>query len=195
MIESKGQMRIGQQVVISHFAFRPPLVVTAELEQEGCFIFPIRTSGTIYRPASRQAVDVQQGILMRCGQYVNKWQGIQREQAEVVVIRLFPKLIEEMLQGELGQRLCGGGLPSKHSTAIVQLDLLLQRFLDSLLFYFQHPKLVNDELVTLKIKELIMLLLNTNQPNPVSDLLASLFHPAKHDLRQIVETRDIHRSH
>ncbi|PRX54002.1 AraC-like DNA-binding protein [Flagellimonas meridianipacifica] len=187
MILKQRHLELGGKAVISHFTFSPPLVAASDLDNSACFIFPINTKGSLYRADGKTKVDESQGVLMKCGTYVNKWYGTAEDKvAEVVILRLHPEVMQSILQSEVATRL-DVFEASKKTNAVVDLDELLKKYLDSLFFYFDNQELATEELVALKIKELTLLLINSRNPNPILELLSSLFNRESHTLHEIVD--------
>ena len=54
---------------------------------------------------------------------------------------------------------------------------VITHFIQSLDFYFENPNLVTDDLLKLKIKELILLLLQTDNAENIITLFSHLFNP------------------
>ena len=190
MLKDKRQIFIGSDPVISHFNFTPPLVASAELKSEACFIFPINVKGNIYRVDGKKSVEATEGILMRCGNYINKWEAIDKDKdAEVVIIRLMPNILDKIIDEDLQNTIKKNFNKNSTTTSsiVVELDIMLNKYLESLLFYFDNPQIVSEEIALLKIKELSLLLLNSKTPNPVKDLFFSLFEPLKFSLQKIVD--------
>jgi len=187
MIYEQRHMELDGVKVISHFTFTPPLVASSNLHDQGCFIFPIHTEGKIYRRDGKKEVRSDQGALLKCGTYVNKWEHIKVGQpSEVVILRFFPEVIRENLDPKTISRIRAVSRTPK-TTAVVQLDLLMKKYLESLFFYFDNPSLVTDEIVHLKLTELILLLVGNQEPNEASDLLLGLFDEQKFSVKQTVE--------
>lgn len=181
-------MKLSGKAVISHFTFHPPLIAASDLENEACFIFPINTEGKLYRVHDKTHVQKDQGVLMKCGTYINKWYGLDPSKvAEVLILRLSPEVMKDALDLQIGGKV-RERLDSKRTTALVKIDVLLHRFLEGLLFYFDHPELVNDELVVLKIKELTLLLLNAKDSNPIIELLTTLFNRDTYTIKEVINT-------
>ena len=189
MIIDQRHMKLDGKAVISHFVFKPPLVAASDLDSQGCFIFPVNTEATIYRQDGKTELNMNQGVLMKCGTYVNKWNNISgKEKSEVVILRLFPEMVESVLESKMISKI-KKKLDSRKSTAVVELDEIMKRYLESLFFYFDHPRLVDEDLVNLKINELLLLLVNIKHPNESLNLLYSLFNKQKFNLQEVV---DIH---
>jgi len=56
-----------------------------------------------------------------------------------------------------------------------------------LLFYFQHPALVNEDILILKLKEIILLLAQTANARAIQTIFAQLFSPTTYTSKQIIE--------
>ncbi len=187
MILSQKHLEIDGKAVISHFTFSPPLVAASDLDNSACFIFPIQTKGNLYRADGKTEVSEKQGVLMKCGTYVNKWFGIgKNEVSEVVILRLYPDLMRNVIDPAIVTQL-DQPVPSHNTNTVVQLDVLLKKYLDGLFFYFENPQLATEELVALKVKELTMLLINSKSSNPIIELLNSIFYRQRFALEEIVE--------
>jgi AraC-like DNA-binding protein len=64
---------------------------------------------------------------------------------------------------------------------------IISRFIDSLDFYFSNPTLVNNDLIELKIKELILLLVQTKNITSILELVADLYSAKSVHLKNIIE--------
>ena len=191
MILSKRHILFGGEAIISHFQFKPPLVASGEMKNEACFIFPINTMGDTFRQDGKQKVTDSDGVLMKCGPYINKWEAVdEKKNAEVVIIRLLPDVLKHIFDIDLQRELTRSSKEEvKHaSSEILPLGTLLEKYLESLFFYFDHPHLVSDELLFLKVKELCILLVRTPQSNKVKKLLSTLFEPEKFSLVDVVNS-------
>ena len=187
MVLQQRHLEIGGMAVISHFTFVPPLVATDDLKNSGCFIFPVNTKGKLYRVDGKTEVNQHQGVLMKCGTYINKWYGLtDNSAAEVIILRLRPETMTSIFKSESIPNLKSTS-NSKKTNVVVDIKVLLKSFIDGLFFYFENPELATEELVSLKIKELTLLLINSHNQTMVLELLYSLFEKKSYELKEIVE--------
>lgn len=63
---------------------------------------------------------------------------------------------------------------------------IVKRFIESLYFYFDNPELVSDELLELKIKELVLLLVQTKNAESIVSLFSDLFTPWHLSVKEVV---------
>jgi len=57
-----------------------------------------------------------------------------------------------------------------------------------MMFYFENPQLVDEELIKIKVKELILLLVKTEKAESVMQLISGLFSPREYSFREIIES-------
>ena len=63
----------------------------------------------------------------------------------------------------------------------------MSKFIDSLEFYFQNPSLVNNDLLELKIKELILLLIQSKNVNSILELVVDLYSTNTVQVKEVIE--------
>ena len=63
---------------------------------------------------------------------------------------------------------------------------MIKKFIESLYFYFDNPQVVSDELLELKVKELMLLLVQTKNAESVVSLFSELFTPRKLSVKEVV---------
>jgi AraC-like DNA-binding protein len=55
------------------------------------------------------------------------------------------------------------------------------------LFYFENPSLINEDLLVLKVKEIVLLLSQTKNADAIQLILSQLFSPTTYTFKQIIE--------
>jgi AraC-like DNA-binding protein len=76
---------------------------------------------------------------------------------------------------------------SNKSAEIINNDYLIHKYIEGLLFYFNNPALVNDDVLILKLKEIILLLSQTRNAAAIQAILSQLFSPGTYAFKQIIE--------
>src|SRR5690606_10775181 len=61
------------------------------------------------------------------------------------------------------------------------------KYIEGLLFYFENPSLVNDEILILKLKEIVLLLSQTGDADTIQAILSQLFSPTAFTFKQVIE--------
>ncbi|MDW3195254.1 MAG: AraC family transcriptional regulator [Cytophagales bacterium] len=103
---------------------------------------------------------------------------------EVVFIHLFPHILKEVFANELPDALRKGD--HFDHLNIVSHEKVLTKYIDSLELYFQTPTLANDDILFLKIKELVLLLIQTKNVESIYEIVSEINSGPHVELRKVV---------
>lgn len=107
---------------------------------------------------------------------------------EIVIINFHPDILKKVYDRELPLLLTSRkNIVSNQSLEQIDNDFLIQKYIEGLLFYFENPSLVNEDILVLKLKEIILLLSQTQNVEAIQIILSQLFSPATYTFRQIIE--------
>lgn len=167
---------------------KPPFRIIGDFPDEACFIYIVRGDTILYGPQEKVATKSGEGIVMQCGTYLNEYvkeEGV--EHAEAIAVHLYPDVLRMLYDKELP-----GFLDEVENVEPIpfrqyQATQLMATYVESLQFYFDNPSLVSDELLKLKLKELVLLLARTDQADAIKLLIRGLFNRRELDLREVVE--------
>ena len=105
---------------------------------------------------------------------------------EAIAIHLYPEVINYVYKNKLPDFLISEG--TQRTTELQSLDkaTLLKPYMASLIFYFENPAIVDEEVIVLKIKELLNLLYKINS-NDMQTFLQDMFTPTELHFKGIVQ--------
>nr|WP_215236955.1 AraC family transcriptional regulator [Dyadobacter sp. CECT 9275] len=133
-------------------------------------------------------IKTHQSLLLNC---LNSGKQIQNSRidrnGEIVIVTFHADILKKIYDRELPQILKSNDRVTNQSRAAISNDFLIQKYIDGLLFYFENPSLVNEEILVLKLKEIILLLSQTQDAEIVQVILSQLFSSTKFTFKQIVE--------
>ncbi len=177
----------GCDVVIRAKA-KSPHVVFDSLKNEACFYYLLNGYSDLYTPTHKTFIPKQEGVSLQCGNYIGKFfTSIPNTAAEILIVK-FPK--------DILKRIYINDLPSlfdkikKNKTKevkVIQDSSLLNEYVKSLLFYTENPHLAIEELLVLKIRELFILLANSDEFDTLQQVIESLFGEVDFNFRKIIE--------
>ncbi len=110
-----------------------------------------------------------------------------KSKGEIVVITFHPRILRRIYERGLPFIFQKNNKISNQSGKKINNDFLIQKYIEGLLFYFENPSLVNDEILVLKLKEIILLLSQTKEAETIQVILSQLFSPATYTFKQIIE--------
>jgi len=186
MILARSTFKYRNQVLIEKVKIRPPFRYETIFQNSGCFIYFKEQGPILLSSENNVQVKSKEAVLLKCG---NHFLDLLREkengEVEVIVVHLFPEVLKKLYIGEL-PAVIEKQTQNKRSQVVASSDVIA-KFIDSLEFYFQNPSLVNNDLLELKIKELILLLVQSNNVNSILELIADLYSPKAVLLKEVIE--------
>ncbi|GAC1602644.1 MAG: hypothetical protein NVS3B25_31030 [Hymenobacter sp.] len=186
MIIERKTFEYQKKVLIEKVLIRAPYRHEALFHNEGCFIYLKGAGTTLLSAEDNRRIENQEAVLLKCGAYfLDFLQKMDNDTVEVLAVHLYPEVLQQLYRTELPALLekrnyQGPGRLIAHET-------IISRYIESLEFYFQHPFLVNDDLLELKIKELILLLVQTKNVDSILELVTDLYSSRKVALQKVVD--------
>ncbi|SHJ72134.1 AraC-type DNA-binding protein [Reichenbachiella agariperforans] len=187
MILRRQKFEYKQTALIEKILIEAPFRYEALFQNEGCFLYVSGLSSNFHAADQKVALSSNESVLLKCGTYFVDWlKTAESSRCEVLAIHLPTELLREIYRHEVPSFM----LPKQQGDFIQKVvpEVTLSKFIDSLDFYFETPSLVTDELLELKIKELILILVQTKNAASVLELLSTLFAPRIVTLQEVVST-------
>ena len=157
------------------------------MHNEACFLFAVNGRSLLYHPGGSKELSSGEGFLMKCGNYLNHWEkGEGTDPYEAVAIHFYPDVLLHVYDGQLPDFLKSEYVNKGKPIHRVDIDKMIRQYVESLIFYFENPGIINEELIKLKVKELMLLLLNTDSDGSVKQFLATLFEDETYHLKDVV---------
>ncbi|MEM9076862.1 MAG: AraC family transcriptional regulator [Bacteroidota bacterium] len=187
MIIKYEEYKLNDKSVFERVVFQPPFKPSVTYENEACFIYSKNGNGLSYGGLEKDNVVSKESILMKCGSFINHWQSADNgEPCEIIAIHFTPDIIKYVYQNETPSFLIADIENSSQKIfQVIPHSTIIDEYIKGMNFYFDNPPLINEELLILKIKELLLLLYNTNYSS-IRDLLKSLFTPVELHFKSII---------
>lgn len=163
--------------------FKTPFHISGSMEEMACFFYMLEGSYDVFDQHGAVSIGPQQALVKKCGKYVahlkaGNWDGI--------VIFFYPDILHEVYKYEPPSFL-EKTLSKPPSFELIGNELL-DKFINGLFIYFDNPSLMDEELALLKIKELILILLKSEQYRHTQQFIAELFTPDKLQFTAAIES-------
>ena len=102
-----------------------------------------------------------------------------------MIIHLYPELLKKLYANELPKNIQIN--ECKVNSEVVVSKEVISKFIESLEFYFVNPTLINNDLLELKIKELILLLIQSKNVCSIQELISDLYSKQSVQLKTVIE--------
>lgn len=186
MIVDHTTFKYQGTVLIEKMRVSPPFKYEALFQNRGCFIYYKDNGTKLLSTEHSVQIEGKEAVLLKCGNhFLDLLKDVNDGEVEAIIIHLYPDLLRKLYIKEL-PALLGKRSGSDQSQKIVSNDVIA-RFIESLEFYFENPSLVNDDLLELKIKELILLLVQSRNIDSVQSLITDLYSPKSVRLKDVIE--------
>lgn len=185
MIINHQKIDFGDKCLIEKVTIQAPFRFSVNFPEDACFIYFEGGNTKINSPYEQVELSTYESVLLKCGTYFSDLLAYSKSEIyKIVVIHLPKNILHEIYKHDISSL-----TKSTQASAFihkVEAGELVSEFIKSLHFYFNNPSLVSDELLAIKIKELILLLMQTPYATSVNSLLQQLFTSQQIDIRKVV---------
>lgn len=174
---------------IQKVVLKPPFEYTFPVSEQACFLYVL--DGEMQYQFDGENIDIpaNYSLFLNC---ISSGKQIQNSNSnsngEIVIVTFHPDILKKVYARELPPLLQQPrNIISNLSGEKINNDFLIQKYIEGLLFYFENPSLVNDDILILKLKEIILLLSQTRNAGSIQVILSQLFSPVTYTFKQIIE--------
>ncbi|OQP39945.1 AraC family transcriptional regulator [Niastella yeongjuensis] len=173
---------------IQKVVLKPPFEFAFPVAEQACFLYMLEGEMQYQSHDDHIHIPTNHSVLLNC---INSGKQIQdisaKSKGEIVIVTFHPDILKKIYERELPLVFQPGNKVSNQSWGKINNDFLIQKYIEGLLFYFENPSLVNDEILILKLKEIILLLSQTQNAETIQVILSQLFSPTTYTFKQIIE--------
>jgi len=188
MIKDYRQLDLFGKKAFEKAIMEPPFRFSAEMPNEACFYYLVEGCSNTYTPLGNVETMSSEGLVLRCGNYFNEYLSANNSSyCEAIAVHFYPDMLKMIYDKDFPDFLVNVEKIKPIHYEKVQASALLKTYVDSLQFYFDNPALVSEELLKLKMKELILLLAKTDKAAAVRSLIEGLFSPQEVDFKEVIE--------
>lgn len=177
------------KTLIQKVVLKPPFEFAFAVSDYACFLFSLKGDMQFHADDEQMVVPVNYSLFLNCittGKKITN--SVSSNTNEIVVISFHPDILKKIYERDLPLLLQQPkNNVTNQSSEKINNDFLIQKYIEGLLFYFENPSLVNDEILILKLKEIILLLSQTRNAGTIQTILSQLFSPTTYTFKQIIE--------
>lgn len=189
MLNDYKKYELFGKTLIQKIDMKGPFRYDFPVSEQACFLYVIK--GTFQYKTDEQEFDVpaNYSLFLNC---INSGKHIQNSNLEsncqVVIVTFYPDILKKIYDRELPSLLQRPAhMVSNQSSEKINNDFLIQKYVEGLLFYFENPSLINEDILILKLKEIMLLLAQSQNANAIQLILSQLFSPTTYSFKQIIE--------
>jgi len=189
MIHDYKKHDLYGKTLIQKIELTPPFKFDFPVTEQACFLY-VKGGDFKFKIHDEQInIPTHYSLLLNC---INSGKQIYNSNSEsnceIVIVTFYPEILKKIYDRELPSLLQKpGNVISNKSSEKINNDFLIQKYIEGLLFYFENPSLINEDILILKVKEIILLLSQTQNWESIQLILSQLFSPMTYSFKQIIE--------
>lgn len=188
MIVHHQNFEILGKPIFEKAVLKPPFRLIADMPNEACFYYVLQGCAQTYTPDEVLLTPANEGLVLQCGTYFNEYvREAETSYSEAIAVHFYPEVLKKVYDNNFPDFMQQVGEVKPLRYEIVKASTLMRKYIDNLLFYFENPELVSEELLKIKLKELILLLAKTDNAEAIQQLLASMFTREEITFKQTIE--------
>lgn len=189
MVNDYRKFDLFGKTLIQKIVLKPPFRFDFPVTEQACFLYVL--AGEVEYQMDNEQINIptSYSLLLNCissGKQIHNTDA--KSTCEIVIVTFYPDILKKIYDRELPQVLkAPGNTISNKSSETINNNFLIQKYIEGLLFYFENPSLVNEDILILKFKEIILLLSQTQKAESIQLILSQLFSPTAYTFKQIIE--------
>lgn len=190
MILERKKYELFGMTIFEKLTIQAPFKIPNPMPDEACFLYMLQ--GQINYTTENQNVSIPQNdaVLLKCGNYFSQIKNdISTKLHQIIIVHFHPLVLKKIYQTNLPKIFQNPEfIDDKIDLSILDNNFLIKKYIEGLLFYFDNPTLVNEDILVLKFKEIILLLCQTESASTIQQILSQLFSPTTFTFKQIIES-------
>ena len=182
------QILLYKKPLFTWYELITPVEEGFELPAESCFAYildgdeqDLTTSGYL---ATKGTV-----ILSLCGKTVGRsLSTIESGKLSTIVVHFNREVLQKVFDGQKPKFWKELDHPLKKDTYQEDATALIKVYFSSIAKFFEHKNVLSEELLSVKLKEIILLLLQTDDSSNMNQIIRRLFSDKTFSFRQVIDT-------
>ncbi len=184
---SRKEFELFGKVVLGRATFGGPFKVNAVLEEEARFVHVVNGSSKLFVPNDQLQINTTDSFLIKCESFVNAWNANEDDSPnEAIIFMFYPDVLKKIYNDELPDYFKSKSDAPHQPAEKIKYHDMIRQFYEGLNYYFDHPEMMTDDLLKLKFKELVHILVKTDQSGKVKLILGNLFKSNEYEFKDII---------
>lgn len=166
--------------------FKTQSLMQGEIKDFACFFYMVEGTMSSFDARGQHQVHSREAVMKQCGNYVQRYISDEHsDECEAIAVYLYPDLLKEIYKDQIPSFLTENQVQSSNKKFIG--NQLIEQYMNNLSIYFEAPDALDEELGILKLKELMMILLKSENHDSIRKLLSEVFAPVNVKFKDAIE--------
>ena len=188
MIVGHKTIELFEKTLFTWIALKPPISIAAPMpDNEACFTYILEGKNISFSELEMVVTSEKGAMLSKCGNYISKICSAKQEDIfSSITIHFHKEVLEKIYTNDIPFFLKNPQRISCNSTN-VEVTNLITNYFEGVLQLIKQPRAISEDILILKLKEVILLLINTKSSYEIQEIISTLFSKGTFDLKQVVK--------
>ncbi|WP_298537676.1 AraC family transcriptional regulator [uncultured Algibacter sp.] len=165
----------------------PIKMATSMPEDEAGFVYILKGGCINYSETEELRLSQKQAVLAKSGNSTFSTITVEgKTEYQAIVVKFHKDILEELYNNSSSPFTRASSHELTINSAKIETSILLEQYINSLVTLFDNPELASEELLKLKLKELIIHLLNAENSPQVLGIMTNLYKKKIFDFKEII---------
>lgn len=179
---------VKKWTVFGRTVFQPPFKISDALINEARIVHVVNGKSKLY--SANQYVDLKSGdtVIMKTDNFVNNWLVNEDDSmTQVIVFQLNADFLQYLYNGERPPWYEEKIVTVSSAVESVKPHFMIAEFYENISKYVDSSDYLTEELVELKTKELLSILVQTDKTGSIKNILANLFTATEYEFQETIQ--------
>lgn len=180
--------KVKDWVVFGLTTFLPPYRISDSLINEARIVHVVHGTSKLYAAEEWLTLDSGDTVVMRSDNFVNQWMKNEDGQLnKVIAFQLNAQFLKQLYSGQLPSWFINSNDLTVNAAEKVNPHVLVDGYFNNLQTYLSNSELLSEEVIQVKIRELLSLLIETDQSGKIRAMFGQLFVASDYKLQNVVQ--------
>lgn len=189
MVDNYKKYDLFGKTMLQRIDVKTPFKFDFPVAEQACFLYVLKGEFQYRLHGKEVSIPADYALFLNCltsGKQIRNDRP--EEDCQILIVTFYPDILKRIYDRELPALLKKPEhFVSNKSGEKINNDFLVRKYVEGLLFYFENPSLVSEDILILKLKEIILLLAQSQNADSIQLILSQLFSPATYSFKQIIE--------
>lgn len=189
MILFRKQYELFGKIIFEKVIIEAPFKIPNPMPEEACFIYMVEGQIKYDIEDKSITIPVNDAVMLKCGSYFSQIRNsTTSKNNQIVIVHFHPEILKKIYDTDLPKIFQEPAERDLNlSLGKINNDFLIQKYIEGMLFYFDNPTLINEDILVIKLKEIVLLLCQTKNAPVIQQILSQLFSPTSYSFKQVIE--------
>ncbi len=180
--------KLQNWTVLGHTRFTPPFKISDTLINEARIVHVVNGSSRLYSANQFHELSNGDTYIMKSDNFVNRW-AVNEDGSdnEVIIFQLSSDILYYLYGADLPIWFTQGQSLSSKPVLKVRQNKLIDSYFTLLREYLNNPEQISNEVVQVKVRELLALIIQSDSTGETRKLFGDLFNTNEYDFQEVIQ--------